>query len=178
MGVVVGIDPNTSGFHAVELGAEGNLCLDQIRAEENSLVARLHHIHVGAAALVREMYQRWGYYTPFTFFVEEPLVAGARNLRTSLLMAQAVGALMVGLTTTKGGCYQVPVSRWKKETVGNGSASKKDVALWLSDTHPEYAAACDGSQDYADACCIALYGVAVLVNADAMVGAIGSAGQL
>lgn len=87
-------------------------------------------------------------------FVEEPVVAGARNLRTSLRIAQVSGAV---LSAVEG--ELVPVSTWKKATVGSGNASKDDVRDWLSDK-PEYSKAKE-SQDWIDATCLRLYGETV-----------------
>ena len=89
-------------------------------------------------------------------FVEEPVVAGARNLRVSLQMAQLGGAILASVP----GEF-VPVSTWKKATVGKGNARKEDVRNWLRDnekTKDEYEKA-KGSQDWIDASCIRLYGI-------------------
>lgn len=91
-------------------------------------------------------------------YIEEPVVAGARNLRTSLQMAQLAGALM---STVIQPAYFVEVTSWKKKVVGSGNASKEDVALWLKEHHMDYSAACEGDQNKVDATCIALYGQAV-----------------
>jgi Holliday junction resolvasome RuvABC endonuclease subunit len=96
------------------------------------------------------------------FFVEEPLVAGARNLRVSLGIAQTAGAVMTAL---RGPAYFVSVASWKMTVVGSGRASKDDVRLWLSENKQSYSLACEGTnspQDYADAACIAVYGSQML----------------
>ena len=84
-------------------------------------------------------------------YVEEPVVAGARNLRVSLRIAQVGGAV---LSVVNG--EFVPVSTWKKATVGKGNAPKSDVKKWL-EGRPEYIMA-SSSQDWVDATCIRLYG--------------------
>lgn len=84
-------------------------------------------------------------------FIEEPLVAGPRNIRTALQMAQLAGALMSVMPS-----YLVPVATWKKEVVGKGNATKDDVADYLRPL-PEFAYT-DGSQDLIDATCIRMYG--------------------
>ncbi len=85
-------------------------------------------------------------------FCEEPLVAGRRNLRTALQMAQVVGAVMLAHPT-----YLVPVSTWKKEVVGKGNASKEEVHEFLKDKPGYYYT--EGSQDLVDATCIRMYGL-------------------
>jgi len=89
-------------------------------------------------------------------FIEEPLVAGVRNLRTSLMLAQTAGAVLsMGLDSTL-----VPVSSWKKKVLGNGSAKKEDVARWFKLAYPD--SELHGNQDVCDAAAIFHYGVAVL----------------
>jgi len=91
-------------------------------------------------------------------FCEEPLVAGKRNLRTALQMAQVAGAIMLAHPT-----YLVPVSTWKKEVVGKGNASKDEVHEFLKDK-PGYSYA-EGSQDLIDATCIRMYGERMVAKA-------------
>lgn len=86
--------------------------------------------------------------------IEEPPLAGSRNLRTFLALAQ-----VSGITAAAAGpeAILVPVSSWKKGTVGNGAASKDLVSAWLRRVHPDYHKACAGDQNLIDATCIALY---------------------
>jgi Holliday junction resolvasome RuvABC endonuclease subunit len=87
-------------------------------------------------------------------FLEAAVVAGARNIQSTIKVAQTIGAVMTVLP----GVRQVAISSWKMATVGNGSASKDQVRDWLNRTHPDLALLCDGNQDLYDATCIALYG--------------------
>ena len=95
-----------------------------------------------------------------TVFVEEPVVAGSRNLRVALGIAQLAGVVM---TETDTDCYLVSVSAWKKEVIGKGNATKEQVSDFLSESFPRYSQVCAGKQDLIDATCIALYGQAVIV---------------
>lgn len=85
--------------------------------------------------------------------IEEPPLAGSRNIRTFLGLAQASGVLAAA---TQG--ELVEVDTWKRGTVGRGGVSKALVAEWLSIRHPDYYAACGGDQNLVDATCIALLG--------------------
>lgn len=87
-------------------------------------------------------------------FIEEPVVAGARNLRTSLQIAQIAGVVMTKVSKFT----LVPVATWKKAVVGKGNASKDDVAEWLRVKRPELYERTAGIQDKIDANCIRLYG--------------------
>lgn len=88
-----------------------------------------------------------------SWFVEEPPLAGSRNLQTFLHLAQVSGVVASCTPATL-----VPVSAWKKGTVGNGAAGKELVAHWLRARFPDYYRQCDGDQNLIDATCIALYG--------------------
>ena len=92
-----------------------------------------------------------------TVFVEEPPLAGSRNIRVFAALHQVFSvALSEGPNV-----YPVEVSTWKKETTGRGNATKDDVSRWLEEHHPLYSALC-GDQNLIDAACIAVYGRAVL----------------
>jgi Holliday junction resolvasome RuvABC endonuclease subunit len=91
-----------------------------------------------------------------SWFAEEPPLAGSRNLQTFLHLSQVSGVVACSVPATL-----VPVSSWKKGTIGNGSASKERVSGWLRTTHPAFFAACEEDQNLIDATCIALYGQAL-----------------
>jgi len=88
-----------------------------------------------------------------TKWVEAPVVAGARNIQSTIAIAQTSGVVHTSLSDT----HQVAVASWKQRTVGKGNADKQAVKQWLADNYPELYRYC-GSQDLIDACCIALYG--------------------
>lgn len=182
--ICLGIDPAQDGFHAVALFRDGDgvVFMETVRevmAEKSKrFVMRpemLHNLHHWTREMIVGLQQEWGDGVVYVF-CEEPVVAGARNLRTSLKLAQSVGAIVTGATEQTPKVYLVPVSKWKT-ICGSGSAGKPQVTGWLSSTHPAYAALCDGSQDLIDACCIALYGMSVVDNAE-LVRTVGGAGQL
>jgi Holliday junction resolvasome RuvABC endonuclease subunit len=87
-------------------------------------------------------------------YVEEPVLAGVRNIRTTILIAETVGMIL----SRHARVHVVPVDSWKQGTVGKGGVSKDDVAQWLSEEHPEYAALCGSNQDLTDAAAIYVYG--------------------
>jgi len=92
-------------------------------------------------------------------FVEEPPLAGGRNIRTFAALNQTVGAI---LSATTAQSYLVPVDSWKKATVGKGGVGKELVGQWLRLHHPGVWAECDGNQNLMDAACIAHYGFTVV----------------
>ena len=86
-------------------------------------------------------------------FIEEPPLAGARNIRTFLGLAQASGVLLAAT-----GGQLVPVDTWKLGAVGRGGVSKDLVSEWLLRSHPAHHGACGGNQNLVDATAIAHYG--------------------
>ena len=87
-------------------------------------------------------------------WVEAPLVAGVKNLQSSLKVAQSTGVVQAALYNVR----QVAVSSWKKHTVGSGNADKNGVREWVQENHPQVYALLGHSQDLIDAYCIARYG--------------------
>lgn len=88
-------------------------------------------------------------------FCEQPVVAGVRNIQSTLRIAETVG-MIYALDVP---VYGVSVSSWKKATVGKGNASKDDVKTWLESVYPTYSVACGNDQDLRDAAAICVYGV-------------------
>jgi Holliday junction resolvasome RuvABC endonuclease subunit len=94
-----------------------------------------------------------------TVFYEEPVLAGPKNIRTIIGLAQSSAALLSGSAAH---CYEVPVGTWKKEVVGKGNAKKEEVAAWLEENdHPTFVR-CGEDQNLIDAACIQKYGIAVM----------------
>ena len=90
-------------------------------------------------------------------FCESPVLAGARNIQSTILIAETVGMILsLGYP-----CYLVAPASWKAKTVGSGNASKSDVACWLAERYSRYSDLCDGDQDLCDAAAIYLYGASV-----------------
>lgn len=128
------------------------------RIDDSGLALYSHNslrIHKQERFVELAVLRQWlGTFTPEgRWLVEEPPLAGARNLQTFLHLSQVSGVVACCTPSTL-----VPVSSWKKGTVGNGSASKERVSGWLRTTHPTFFAACKEDQNFIDATCIALYG--------------------
>ncbi len=87
-------------------------------------------------------------------YVEEPVLAGVRNIRTTIIIAETVGMILA----LHARVHVVPVDTWKKETVGKGGVSKEDVSNWLAKEHTGYAELCSNDQDLTDAAAIFVYG--------------------
>ena len=88
-------------------------------------------------------------------YIEEPPLAGSRNLQTFLHLAQVSGVVSAAARPS----ILVPVSSWKLGTIGRGNATKEQVADWLRARHADWHAKCAGDQNCIDATCIAIYGL-------------------
>ncbi len=95
-----------------------------------------------------------------TTFIEAPVVAGARNIQSTLRIAETVGMVLSLSWPT----YVVPVGSWKKAIVGDGHADKLKVRLWLEANRKSYASHCGSDQDLVDAAVINLYGHQVMAS--------------
>lgn len=90
-------------------------------------------------------------------YVEAPVLAGVKNVQSTIKVAAAYGAVLAAINSTRAVTHEVPVALWKVATVGKGNASKDDVGDWLHVQHPSVHRECAGDQDLMDAACIALY---------------------
>lgn len=96
----------------------------------------------------------------YDVWMEAPIVAGARNLQSSLRVAQVTGVVQANLHNVR----DVAVSSWKKAVVGNGNTDKDGVRQWVRENHPRAYEVVGHSQDLIDAFCIGLYGDVVVDN--------------
>lgn len=134
---IIGVDLGVRSVHVSTLSGATTLSVDKTdRGKEIRLLA----YEFAAIFAVQDTIA----------FIEEPLMAGPRNIRTALHMAQVAGALMTTVNS-----YLVPVTSWKKEVVGKGNASKEEVATYYNKTYPGKELT---SQDHIDATCIRIYG--------------------
>jgi hypothetical protein len=90
-------------------------------------------------------------------YIEQPVARhGARvNTGTAIRLSMTVGAVFA---RHAGPGYVVDQATWKAALLGNGHASKDEIATWLWSESPGDAEACDGDQDLIDATCIRIYG--------------------
>jgi Holliday junction resolvasome RuvABC endonuclease subunit len=98
--------------------------------------------------------------------VEAPVVAGARNLQSTIKQALVVGAVLAAIQEWGFATHTVAISSWKKSVVGHGGSTKEAVAAWLREAHPVLGALCGRDQDLIDAACIYLYGATMGSIAD------------
>ncbi len=91
-------------------------------------------------------------------YIEAPVVAGARNLQSTIKQA-FINGIVQGVFTKAGfTVHLVPVSTWKMVVCGNGRADKQQVAAHLERVWPVVSHVCAGDQDLIDAATVCMYG--------------------
>lgn len=160
--VIIGVDPSMRSYAMVSVG-------DRINKHKIKVPDTVKDPHKIITDLVAGLSAYVSAMSPFAIYIEEPVVAGARNLQSSLKIARSVGAFM-GACSAAGmeRVYLVPVSSWKAEVVGNGHATKDDVRAWLDQNEPTISTVCGNDQDLRDAACVALYGERLQRRVDAL----------
>jgi Holliday junction resolvasome RuvABC endonuclease subunit len=128
------------------------------------------------AAILRylrdELDHHYDWFTDQTVYIEAPVLAGARNIQSTIKVAMSFGVVLTHVGAWRP-VVEVAVSTWKKQTVGNGNATKDQVKDWLRAQHPEKSLQTMGDQNLADATCIALYGLHHQRVGDAITGEMG-----
>lgn len=114
------------------------------------------------AYLREELAGNADWFSDATVCVEAPIVAGKRNLQSTIKIAGVYGVTL-SVVGQWAPVVEVAVDSWKKATVGKGGVNKTVVTAWLRETHPLLYSGCfttSGSldQNLVDATCIALYG--------------------
>lgn len=91
-------------------------------------------------------------------WVEEAYLSNGphANQTTTIGMAETVGCVLGAEKWGK--AEKIGQSSWKKGLLGDGNASKDEIADWLATNRPDLFAKCAASQDMIDAMCIGLYG--------------------
>ena len=101
-------------------------------------------------------------------FMEAPVVAGARNIQSTVKQAMVSGAVQVAVSEWGTETILLAPATWKKDVGVGGNANKEKVAAWLKKNHRRLYDMCMMDQDLIDAACIALVGRDVVERASRM----------
>lgn len=96
--------------------------------------------------------------SPRLAYIEAPVVAGARNIQSTVKQAYINGVVQAAFVQAGFTVEMVPISTWKMVVVGNGSASKEQVARRIRGRWAPVHRSAAGDQDLLDAAAICLYG--------------------
>lgn len=96
---------------------------------------------------------------PRLVFLEAPVVAGARNIQSTIKQAFINGIVQAVFVKAGFTVELVPVSTWKLAVCGNGRADKTQVANSIRRQWAITHNAANGDQDLIDAAAVCLYGM-------------------
>lgn len=159
--IIVGVDPAVRRIAVFWLNTEteedfGHVCLEAPKSTRGNELEYLNNSLSEYLDLLDLSWER----QPIVF-CEEPILGMSKNVQTAIGIAQTTGVVLGVRYRT----YHVSSGSWKKTVIGNGRATKAQVADWLQEVKPHYFKNCAGDQDAIDAACIALYGAAVAATA-------------
>jgi len=154
--VIVGIDTNSSGFHAVELG-HALPVLHTYQGEERTASERRPGIYHAFRKYFASLESgAW-------VFVEEALVLKT-NTETTRKLVMVAGLLEAAMFEVEPDAFLawVDVTVWRRKVLGRGGGPTAVMKRMARDKSLEFGLPmCDDDPDFYDACCIALYGRAV-----------------
>lgn len=143
--LVLGIDPGTAvtGYGVVSFDGRTPTLVEcgVVRTQaRDPLPSRLAEIHAGVQELIAR-------HRPDTFAIED--VFYARNVRTTVVLGHARGAILVAAQQAALTICEYPPSMIKKAITGRGGASKEQVQFMVAQllrlkTPPQPADAADG----------------------------------
>lgn len=103
-------------------------------------------------------------------FIEAPTLVARAGAQSLIPQAQVNGALLAAASSVPevSVVENVPISRWKKEVIKNGNASKSQIKQWCYESWRDAYDLAANEQDFYDASGICLFGMKVMHNIDNM----------
>ena len=146
---VVGLDTSSKAIHAVVVDMKGNiLAMEKFASKEKDSDHRMHQMYRDLSSTRGRIFEAdWA-------AIEKPIYI--QNPLSTVMLAKVVGATQLAMLFGIGLNFElVGNTTWKKEIVGTGKAKKPAILEWAE----EHAGQKFEEQDFADAYCIALWGV-------------------
>tara|TARA_R110002020_G_scaffold388007_4_gene598740 strand:+ start:6738 stop:7205 length:468 start_codon:yes stop_codon:yes gene_type:complete len=145
--MIMGVDCSSKGIHAVLLDEKNDIVHSfKINEKNPDFSERLVEIFDKFQTEISKINIR-------KTAIEKAIYI--QNAKATIQIASVITAIQLSCHKQNIPCELVDNKTWKKHIIGNGNSSKKDIM--------EYAISEWGNifteQDYADAACIALYGV-------------------
>ena len=142
----LGVDCSSLAIHGVIVNnKEEVVSLHKWKSVEKEFVHRFPEMLVGFSRDLSRIKEAHFAAVEAAIFIQNP--------KTTIAIANVIGAVWAFLSLQKIGVTIVDNKQWKKAIVGKGNASKADIKNCATekwgDVFPE--------QDYADAACIALW---------------------
>lgn len=152
--MVIGIDPSSKTLAvAWRMGDEWGCHFYDIMDKYDPMVMYY------SRRILSRLFTRLGVGPGDAVFVEAPVVAGARNIQSTIKQAFVNGVIQEVTCTHGATCTLVAPPQWKKAVLGDGhgNADKAEVASHMEVVWPELFALAK-TQDELDAGAIVLYG--------------------
>lgn len=148
---IVGVDPSSNKLSAVITQGDLNPELHRIKLPRDKV--RACRVAYEWVITLVEPFPLPGVYV----FLEMP-VLGRGGAGSTIPQAQVNGAMLAAGSMAGVQVVTVNNKRWKKQVVGNGAASKEDVAAWCALCWPPVFEGAKGDQDLLDAAAINRFG--------------------
>ncbi len=145
--IVLGVDPDTKAITAVAVDTERPTWFHVTRLE-----AKGRRAEDRIQALASQI-ETWPHHTYDWVYIETPVMGV--NVKALRDQAFVVGMLRYELWRRGQAHSLVDNGTWKKAVLGNGKASKEEIAQYAAKRFPQLKGE---SQDIFDAACIALFG--------------------
>ena len=152
--VFMGLDCSTKAIHSVTLDIDENIKVqhkwassEKTFTERFPLLIKDFWEDISRIKIIQTEQRR------FIATVEESIYI--QNPRTTVQLASVVGCVKFGCYYNGFNLTGVDNKSWKKVIIGNGNASKADIMAFAIDKWGDIFK----EQDYADAACIALWGL-------------------
>ena len=169
MDIVVGIDPSSKSIAIATFKVLGEkitpLSVDKFKSK-----AKKYDPSVSAwadaqvEAVMLNLMNEISGSNGISVFIEEPIV-GRGGAHSTIVQAFVSGAIQSAFTRRGATVYLVHVSKWKKEVVGKGNATKEEVAEAVKGRWSAIAKYARSDQDMLDAIGIGAYGAEVVKRA-------------
>lgn len=147
---ILGLDCSSYHIHGVVLDQFGKLqSLFKVVSSKKDMDDRF-------IELTREFEEQLGTlnYAPLIAVIESAIYIN--NLKSTVSIAQVVAGAKLGLAQHKLDFYPIDNRVWKKYVLGSGKASKEQIMKFA---RQKWGAEHFSEQDYADAVCLAAWGV-------------------
>lgn len=150
MKTIVGVDPASAKCVAVVLREDGyEICIHRTKAKD--MPTRCLEAFRWMRKVVRDED------TEVVVYLERPVFARG-GLKALLPLGEIQGALGAGAASAGALVIRVTPPEWKKAVIGNGSASKLKIKMYLKKTWPVFYSDSEGDIDVCDAGAIAIFG--------------------
>lgn len=149
--MIIGLDCSSKSIHAVVLNQDGDLVYKEAwTTKARDMDAKLFELQEGFTS---GLYRIIGDGTAIAV-IENPIYI--QSGKATIEISQVIGFVKAELNRFGLLVWGVQNTVWKKVVLGDGTSNKERIAMFAK---ARWGDVFEGSQDFADAACVALYGV-------------------